>query len=193
MQRSRHPGKWPAWVLGCSLLGLLGGLALGTSSGGPAYTRGSGLPSTPGEFTLRDGRLTARLYGMPLRQVMAEVSQHGDVQVRWLDADIGAQKVSAALTNLPLPEALRRLLRGTNFVLFYASAAEGLRLTHIWIASRREGGGPPAHTEKPTERTAQPVEAVLQTPLSAEGLASSLGALDQLGRRAEEEAMAERR
>lgn len=187
MQRSRQTVKWPSWVPGCSLLGVLVSLALG-GPWGAANALGSAPLSTPGGITLRDGRLTAHLHGVPLRQVMADVSRRGAVQVRWLDAGVGEQEVSAAFTDLPLPEALKRMLRGTNFMFFYTSPREGLRLTQIWIASRGEGGGPPALTEGPAEGTAQPFEGAIQTTLGAEELASRLNALEQLGRRAEEDA-----
>jgi hypothetical protein len=82
-------------------------------------------------MTFQDGQLTARIATSPLRQVIEEISHLSGVQVRWMDAEVGEQAISVECRDLALAEAVRHMLRATNFLLVYAPRDEGTRLTQI--------------------------------------------------------------
>jgi hypothetical protein len=112
--------------------------------------------------------------------MMEEISRLSGAQVRWLDAEVREQAVSVEFMALPLPEALRRILRTTNFLLVSTSVSGRTQLTQIWITARGDGIEPPGRTRQPvshvqsTSRAGElaqdvepPHEAVRQTALSA--------------------------
>jgi len=92
---------------------------------------------------------------------MEEISRLSGAQVRWLDAEVREQAVSVEFTALPLTEALRRILRTTNFLLVSTSGSGGTHLTQIWITARGESIESPG-------RTRQPVSPVQPTPRAGE-------------------------
>lgn len=198
--RAARMTRQSSLALGGWLLVLLGSLLLGSSPGGPADARGSGPGEIPGQITFRDGRLTARFGGASLRHVMAEVSRLSGVQVRWMDAAVGAQAISVEFRDLTLAEAVKHLLRATNFLLVYALHDEGTQLTQIWIASREDGGlsgrhrppappvpvppaaeGPAADVEESIASAEAPLEALMQAATDEADLAVRLHAIGELG------------
>ena len=116
-----------------SSFALANGLAL--AAGG----RDISTPAASLEMTFREGCLTARLVAAPLHEVMAEIGRLTEAKVRWLNQH-GDERVSLQLTDVPLGEALEKILE-KNFTLSYASS--GI-LTGIWISSRGAGGEPAA-------------------------------------------------
>ena len=125
-------------------------------------------------MTFHDGQLTASIATAPLRQVIGEISHLSGVQVRWMDAAVGEQAVSVEFRDLGLVEAVRRLLRATNFLLVYAPLDEDTRLTQISIASREDGGLPERHRPPappaPLPPTADEPAAAPEEPATAEEL-----------------------
>jgi len=101
-----------------------------------AEALGPPIPPFPGQLVVRDETITARIDGVPLRQVLEEVARQSGARVYWVKQSED-RAVSAAFTALPVPEALRRLLGEGNFLLFYTSAAQGARLTQMWISPGR--------------------------------------------------------
>src|SRR5262245_19422849 len=115
----RLPGRRAWWMRGILL-----GCALWGAPGPMPQVYGPTTRGVPGQMTFHNGQLTARIATAPLRQVMTEISQLSGVQVRWMDAAVGEQAVSVECRNLALAEAVRRLLRATNFLLIFASSGE---------------------------------------------------------------------
>jgi hypothetical protein len=161
----------------CWLHGVLVSLVLSTGPAGTAYAFGSAAMTLPGQIALQDGKLTAHLTAAPLHQVMEEVSRLSGAQVRWLSSQ-EEKLVSVEFHALPFPEALRRILGETNFLLFYVSEGMNTKLTQIWISSKEIGREPsefihlPAsQRENTTERQAAPdamsVDTLIQTAVSA--------------------------
>jgi hypothetical protein len=198
-QSSWAPGRW--------LLGILGSLVLGSLPGGAADALGSAPVDAPGEITFQDRQLTARIGAASLWQVMAEVTRLSGAQVRWMDAKVREQAVSVEFRDLALAEAVRRLLRATNFLLVYTSSGEDARLTQIWIASREDGGlpgrqrppaspgplpppadEPAAAIEEPAAAVEVPLETLIQTATDDADLAARLSAIGELGSHAPHEA-----
>jgi hypothetical protein len=148
----------------------------------------------PGTLTLRDGKVTAQLNAVPLGQVMAEVSRLSGVQVVWLEDASRVRPVSVGFTDLPLLRALDRLLGETNFVLSYAGVQRNPRLTHIWIAARRQRTDPlpiaslPASFLTGTTFTGnEPIDALIQTALYAPDATTRARIVAQLGLRDQED------
>lgn len=201
MKHSMLITRWSSWTPGCWLRGIVVSLILCGTQVSAAYAIGPVAMNFSGQITLQDGKLTARIIRVPLRQVIMEVSRLSGAQVQWRDQDGGEQNVSVEFTNLPFPEALKRILRKKNFVLFHTSTGQGTKFTQIWISSRGEGGGQPVIkrqpvpeeettpiAQEPAEDVVQPLDVVIQTAVSNEDLSSRLRAIEYLGRHAREDA-----
>jgi hypothetical protein len=157
----------PSGVRGGWLRGILLGCALWSA---PLSTPPG--VDIPGQLTVHDGQLTARIATAPLRQVMEGISQLSGVQVRWMDAEVGEQAISVECRDLALAEAVRRMLRATNFLLVYAPRDEGTRLTQIWIASREDSTRPLGDDRRPAlpaplPPTAEEPAAAMKEPAAA--------------------------
>jgi hypothetical protein len=202
LRMRRSPGHRGWWVRGLLLGCALWGAPVPTPQAYGATAR-----EVPGQLTYHDGQLTARIATAPLRQVMTEISHLSGVQVRWMDAAVGEQAVSLECRDLALAEAVRRLLRATNFLLVYAASGEDTRLTQIWIASREDGRLPERHRppappvlpaptaeepavsmEESVASTEAPLEALMQMATGDEDLASRLSAIGALSSHAPHDA-----
>lgn len=75
MERARSSMRWDTWRLNHRLLGLLVGLAVSELSVGAADLRSAASDKVPGKILFQDGKLTAQLKEVPLRQVMDEISR----------------------------------------------------------------------------------------------------------------------
>lgn len=95
----------------------------------------------PGTIILQDGKLIMRLETVPLCQVMAEFSRQSGIQVRWLNT-CGEELISVVFTDLPLAEALPRILEQQQFLLVYHSTSTGRQLAEVWIGSLQRRGVP---------------------------------------------------
>jgi hypothetical protein len=114
------------------------GLSLAKSCDNTVLAESTKVAPLPVTLVLRDGKLTGRIAGMPLAQVMEKLSQLSGAQVRWLDHQ-ETTAVSAEFVDLPLADALERLLPRKNFLLVYASLKDNARLITIWISSPGTG------------------------------------------------------
>jgi hypothetical protein len=118
---------------------------------------------------------------------MEEVSRVSGARVRWLRGQAEERLVTAQFTALPLPEALRRILGETDFLLFYTSVGEGAKLTQVWISSKIQ---PPlafasvAQSEESVagqvEPDAMPVDTLIQDAVSGD-LSLRVDAIARLG------------
>jgi hypothetical protein len=165
-QSSWTPGRW--------LLGILVSLVLGSMPVYAASAPGPVAEDFSGKITLQDGKLTARNLAAPLWQIMEELSRLSGAQVRWLAAKVREQEVSVTFNDLPLAEAVRRLLSATNFLLLSTASGGRTELTQIWITAREGGRGQPVRARhlvphgQPTPRAGEGAQgdAVRQTPMS---------------------------
>jgi hypothetical protein len=135
---------------------MLAGLILSAGSVDAAYALDPTAVTLPGQITLQDGRLTAQVVATPLRQVMEEMSRLSGARVRWVSGQAKEKPVSVEFTALPLPEALRRILREMNFLLFYTSTGNSVKLTEIWISSVI-GEGQPRRIPPPASQVKAPL------------------------------------
>lgn len=188
-----------SWIPSHWLLGIVVSLALGSVPVRATYALGPTAVNFPGQMTLQDGKLTARIMAAPLRQVMEEVSRLSGAQVLWL-SQAGEEPVSVEFSALPFSEALRRILGERNFLLFYTTMGEEGRLIQIWISSGGTGRGQPVLipqpvsqwettqvTEGPDVDIAQPLDVVIQTAMNDEDLSSRLSAIEYLGYHVQED------
>ena len=82
------------------------------------------------EMQLRDGRLSAHLVEAPFTRVLAEVATLSGASVTGVDpADVAPTTVT--FSDLPLADALERLLQGRNHLLVYGNDARGARVRRI--------------------------------------------------------------
>ena len=87
----------------------------------------------------QDSALTARIAAASLQNVLDEISRLSGARIVWL-GQRDERQVSVDFTALPFIEALQRLLGPNNFLLMYASIAEGAKLTEIWVSPRKRAG-----------------------------------------------------
>jgi hypothetical protein len=146
--------------------------------------------------------MTAQLTAAPLGQVMAEVGQLSGVQVVWLGGVAQKTSVSARFNDLPLSEALERLLGENNFLLFYVAEKEDMRLTQIWISATRRGpqsilplsssssnpAAPSPAVDSTVSGDEEPMDSIIQTALHDSNAMIRLLTVSQLGRRVQEDA-----
>ena len=132
----------------CSLFRLLVGL----STLGGLLLIGSILvaaaaPNPPHVITLHEGKLSVHVTGMPLREVLAEVSRLSHTELVWLSSEGQEELVSVEFTGLSLLQGLERILQRRNFLLFYVPQPSGTHVTQLWIASNRQPTKPPPPTQ----------------------------------------------
>ena len=99
-------------------------------------------PDSP-SVTLHAGKLSVHVEGIPLRQVVTEVSRLNHTAIVWLSGEGQEDPVSLEFVDLPLLEGVERILQRQNFVVFYESHPTGMQLKQIWIASNRKATQPP--------------------------------------------------
>lgn len=132
------------WWMCCLLLSL----AFGESCDDHVLAANAKAAAFPGTLTLQEGKLTARIAAIPLRQVITEVARLSDAQVLWLGPQ-DLRPVSVAFSSLSIAEALERLLPQKNFLLLYASKDNDARLRQIWISSPGAGVAELQITKRP--------------------------------------------
>jgi hypothetical protein len=98
--------------------------------------------ASPLKLDFRNGQLTAHVQATSLRQFMAEFEKVSGARVRWLRTG-GEKVVSVDCTNLPLSEALRKILGTENFLLFYGAIGGTSKLKEVWISSAAPGASSP--------------------------------------------------
>src|SRR5262245_54822650 len=126
----RSIAAWRPW-----LGGLLASVVLVSAPGDAADAPAPEPENSPETMTFQDDTLAVHVAGVPLEQLMAELSQLSGARVRWLTPR-SAEPVTVEFPALPLSEALERLVGNKHFLLLYAPAGVGMRLTQIWISAR---------------------------------------------------------
>ena len=95
-------------------------------------------PVAPSDMSVafRDGRLTARIQRLPLAVVLEEIARL--TRVTFVPADgIAEDSISAALSDVPLDEALRRLLKEYDAFFYYgAVGSTPSTLRAVWIYAK---------------------------------------------------------
>ena len=104
-------------------------------------------PDSPTGVTLHAGKLSVHVEGIPLRQVVTEVSRLNHTSIVWLSGEGQEDLVFLEFADLPLLEGLERILQRQNFVVFYKLHPTGTQLKQIWIASNRKATQPPTSQE----------------------------------------------
>jgi len=137
MQRTLPQKRWNGKNVNLWVCCLFLGLAFSKSCDDPVLAANAKAIAFPGTLTLQEGKLTARIAAIPLRQVILELGRLSDAQVLWMGPP-DENPVSVDFTGLSVAEALQRLLPQKNFLLVYASTAPDARLTRIWISSTKE-------------------------------------------------------
>ena len=91
----------------------------------------------------RDDRLSVRLEKVPLEDVLDEIAHATGAEVRGAPSDL--HDVTATFDDVPLPEAIHRLLGDQNFMLRYAEP-DRLRTIQLFggVQAHEAGDGSPA-------------------------------------------------
>jgi hypothetical protein len=173
--------RWSPWVRRrwlCTLL--LVSLTFLPVPAPAVQSPGTAAGPFPGIITFRDEQLTVRITAAPLRQVMGEISRLSGAQVRWLSQE-GEDLTSVEFTALPVTDALRRLLGGRNFLLFYTATGEETKLTQIWISASGQAGNQPGLKSPPVpQRQTTPLPGSASAPQSGEAASEERAELEAL-------------
>ncbi|MCS6925681.1 MAG: hypothetical protein NZ578_07255 [Candidatus Binatia bacterium] len=132
----------------------------------------------PKTLTFQNGRLSAHLSATPIRQVMEHLGSLTGARVLWLH-QAEDTPVSVDFTDLPLADALRRILGGRNFMLFYRSSGQETWLSEIWISAPSGGQGQAVSPLPPTPPAQIPAQ-LMQTALYGQDTAARLNAINRM-------------
>jgi hypothetical protein len=97
----------------------------------PAFAVAAAADATAPDVRWDAGRLSVRLEGVPLDEVLAAVAQETGLEVTGEPLD--RRQVNKRFEALPLPEALARLIGRQNFVLRYGAGGEPDRLDLLGV------------------------------------------------------------
>ena len=163
-----------------ALCGLLAGLTVA----GPAAG------ATSLAMALHEGLLTADVAGAPVSRVMQEVGRLTGAEVRWLGA-AGEEPISVRFTDVPLADAIARLLGTRSFLLVASAAGAPPPITRVVIlASGERRQLAPETPRVPSEDADGALDAAVATALAPEAPAARLQAIDELARVAQREPQA---
>lgn len=167
MRQGKADNRWKFGRMHWGLCGLLLGLSFEKSCTEVVFAANMPLAAFSGTLTLQEGKLTARIAAIPLRQVMTEVARLSGAQVLWLGPQ-DDQPVSVSFSSLSVAEALERLLPQKNFLLLYASKDSNARLRQIWISSPGNGVAQLQITRRPPiveqGKTTDPLQVINDDP-----------------------------
>jgi len=104
-----------------------------------------------------DDRLSVKLTLAPVAEVIDEIGHQTGAEIRGQLAEV--REVSAEFDEVPLPEALHRLLGTQNFALVYGDKGK-LKALEL-LGAARTSGGPVASAPAPTTPPARPPEEIV--------------------------------
>ena len=161
-----------------ALCGLLAGLTVaGPAAGATSLT-----------MALHGGLLTADVAGTPVSRVMQEVGRLTGAEVRWLGA-VGEEPISVRFTDVPLADAIARLVGPRSFLLVASAAGALPPITRVVILA--SGERPVLEPETPRVRS-EDAEGALDAAaaLAPQAPAARRRAIDELARVAQQEPQA---
>jgi hypothetical protein len=123
-------------LLTTNCLGIILLVLIAISTSGYAETASFKPDSMTMEF--HGEMLTAMIQSTPLKQVLKKFSQSTGTKVIWQGRET-ERMIQVRFTDLPIVEAVRRILRNDNYILYYTSTKGKGRLERILIVPRSEG------------------------------------------------------
>ncbi len=164
-----------------ALCGLLAGLTV---------ARPAPAGATSASMALHEGLLSADVAGTPVSRVMEEVGRLTGAEVRWLGA-AGEEPVSVRFSDVPLTDAIGRLLGTRSFLLVASGPGASPPIIRVVIlASGERPGLEPEAPRVPSEDAERALDAAVATALAPEAPAVRLHAIDELARVAQQEPQA---
>lgn len=121
-----------ASIFAGSLFGLL------TMTAASGYAESHPADPVPKVLALEEGKITVKITSTSLREVMEEVGRLIGVEVSWSGKGTG-RTVSVNLSDLSVEDAVRRILRKENYVLFYSPNEDREELSRILVLPRNAG------------------------------------------------------
>lgn len=91
-------------------------------------------------MTYKDGRLTLDADQTPLSQLLEIISKSAGVDI-FVSKSFNPGNVSIQVTNQPLEDALKSILRGYNYAAIYTKEGEEFRITALKIYNEGQQGG----------------------------------------------------
>jgi len=168
-----------------ALLGLCVGLVLCEGGIGIAAPAGPAAVTAAPPMVLRDGKLTAELVAAPLPRVMEEIGRLSGAEVSWIGPVDEEERVSTSFVDLPLAQAIGRLLPTRSFEIVVSTTAESSRLRRILIlpggrSSPPVGTAPSVSVRQDPEPAQGPIDALDDMLRAQEAPVVRLEAVSQL-------------
>jgi hypothetical protein len=91
-------------------------------------------------MTYKDGRLTLDADQAPLSQLLEIISKSAGVDI-FVSKSFNSGNVSIQVTNQPLEDALKSMLRGYNYAAVYTKEGDKFRITALKIYNEGQQGG----------------------------------------------------
>jgi hypothetical protein len=92
------------------------------------------------DVSIREGKVTIEVYSQPLSEIIEQLQEQSKIQFS-LEEEIAGETVSGSFQNLPVAEAIKKLLEGTG--INYAVVSKGEREPPaVFIGSREQPGAP---------------------------------------------------
>jgi HEAT repeat protein len=96
---------------------------------------------------VRDGRITIQADKRSLGSLLRSIARRASLSIS-VAPELEAERVVIALSDVPLDEGLRRLLRGYDAFFFYAGSQTAPELAAVWVFPEGRGRGlAPANVE----------------------------------------------
>lgn len=146
-------------------------------------------------LTIADGRLSLEARDASLPAILDEVGDRTGLRVRLDDAgeaQLAGETVTMTLEGVPVEDALRRLLRGKDFVLVYSP--NRLAEARVYGHSEERAGAPPPAASVPSGPVGDPesrdtVARLRNQALTSPDLAARAQALEGLAANADQRAV----
>lgn len=109
-----------------------------------------------GVFLLKkDGKIDARIDSRPLNQTLRELATKFSIDLKGIS--VGSEMVNLNLSDVPLEQLLKKMMRGYNYVLVKANKSDRLMLMVLSRADRTIYVAPPPQPVSPPPAIRQPV------------------------------------
>lgn len=106
------------------------------------------------QFVFSDDRLSVRVEvrGMPLGEVLRRLLDNAPADIQWKDPTLQKQPITGSL-NGPIADVVRRLLRGTNFIIAHRDGNDAVARVIVLGRSDQTAAFAPGMVFVPTENS----------------------------------------
>jgi hypothetical protein len=113
-------------------------------------------------FLKKDGKIDARIESRPLNQTLRELATKFSIELKGIS--VGSEMVNLNLSDVPLEQLLKKMMRGYNYVLVRPERSDKLMLMVLSRADRTKYVDAPARAASVSPSIPQPVPQPVPQP-----------------------------